>query len=76
MNYLNEDSVMMEVRKNRANLLSEHDGDIKKYIEHIIAQKPTLENGGWQYETEAELEARKSWHRQQHEAEQHRIKAI
>jgi hypothetical protein len=76
MNYLNEDSIMMEVRKNRASLLAEFDGDTKKLIEHLISQKPAMEAAGWRYETEAELEARKSWHRQQQEVEQYRIKAL
>ena len=73
MTYLDEDSVITEVRKNRSELLAEFGGDTKKLIEHLRSQRPAMEAAGWRYETEAEFEARKSRHRQQQEAEQHRI---
>jgi hypothetical protein len=35
-----------------------------------------MEAAGWRYETEAEFEARKSWHKQQQEAEQRKIAVL
>jgi hypothetical protein len=75
MTYLDEDTVITEVRKNRADLLAEFGGDTKKLIEHLRSQRPAMEAAGWRYETEAEFEVRKSWHRQQREAEQRGIEA-
>ena len=76
MTYLDEDSVITEVRKNRSELLAEFGGDTKKLIEHLQSQRPAMEAAGWRYETEAEFEARKSWQEQRQEAEQRRIAAI
>jgi len=76
MTYLEEDSVITEVRKNRSELLAEFGGDTKKFIEHLKSQRPAMEAAGWRYETEAEFETRKSWHRQRQEAELRRIAAI
>ena len=71
-----EDSIIVEVRKNRTELLAEFDGDTKKLIEYLIAQKPAMEVAGWRYETETELETRKALHRQQREAELRRIESL
>jgi hypothetical protein len=76
MDYFNEDSIITEVRKNRADIINEYDGDTKKYLVFLISQKPVMEAEGWRYESEAELDARIAWHKQQREAEQLRIKAI
>ena len=75
MAYLEEDLVISEVRKNRAELLSEFGGNTKKFIEHLRLQRPAMEAAGWRYETETEFEARKAWHRQQQESEQRRMVA-
>ena len=76
MTYHDEDSVITEVRKNRSELLAEFGGDTKKFIEHLRLQRPVMEAASWRYETEAEFEARKSWHKQQQEAEQRRIAVL
>ena len=71
-----EDSIIAEVRKNRTELLAEFDGDTKKLIEYLIAQMPAMEAAGWEYETETELETRKTLHRQQQEMELRRIESL
>ena len=76
MKYFREDSVVAEVRKNRTELLTEYGGDTKKLIEHLIAQRIAMEADGWRYETESELEARKAWHRQHQESEQHKTQNL
>jgi hypothetical protein len=76
MTYLDEDSVITEVRKNRSELMAEFDGDAMKLIEHLRSERPKLEASGWRYESEEEFEARKTWHRNQQEAEQQRMQAI
>jgi len=76
MSLFEEDSAITEVRKNRAELLAEFDGDIKKLIEYVDSQRSVFEAAGWRYETEAELEARKAWQRKRQEAEQSRIAAM
>ena len=70
MTYLDEDSVISEVRRNRSELLTEFGGDTKKLIEHLQSQRTAMEAAGWRYETEAEFEARKAWHRMRREEEQ------
>ena len=76
MDYFEEDSIIAEVRKNRAELLAEFNGDTKKLIEYFISQRPAMEAAGWRYETEAELQTRKALHRQQKEAELIRIERL
>ena len=76
MNFYKEDSIVTEVRKNRAELLTEFDGDTKKLTEYFIAQRPAMEAAGWRYETEAELEARKARHKQQQKMKAHRIESL
>ena len=76
MNYFRDDSIITEVRKNRTELIAEFEGDSKKLIEHFIAQRPAMEAAGWRYETESELEARKTWHRIQQEMELHKIENL
>jgi hypothetical protein len=76
MNNYEEDYIVSEVRKNRAELLSEFGGDTKKLIDYLISQRPKMEAAGWQYETENELAARKEWHRRQRDTEQRRMEAI
>ena len=72
----NEDSVIVEVRKNRAELLADFGGDTKKLIEHLLSQRPAMEAAGWRYETNEEIETRKERHRKQHEEEQRKMEAI
>jgi hypothetical protein len=76
MTYFEEDFIVAEVRKNRADLLAEFGGDTKKLINHLISQRPQMEAAGWRYETENEIESRKAWHRQQQDMEQRRMEAI
>ncbi|MDR2860945.1 MAG: hypothetical protein LBV07_00095 [Syntrophobacterales bacterium] len=76
MNYFEEDSIITEVRKNRAELLTEFNGDTKKLIEYLISQESAMEAAGWRYETEAEFEARKTLHRQKQETECNRIESL
>ena len=71
-----EDSIIAEVRKHRTELLSEFDGDTKKLIEYLSAQRSAMEAAGWRYETETELETRKALHRQQQEMELRRIENL
>ena len=71
-----EDSIIIEVRKNRTELLAEFGGDTKKLVEHFIAQSSAMEAAGWKYETETELETRKALHRQQQEIELRKIDSL
>ncbi|MDR1736151.1 MAG: hypothetical protein LBR85_04685 [Oscillospiraceae bacterium] len=72
MDYFKEDSVMTEIRKNRAELLAEFNGDTFKYFLNCMEQEKTLRNQGRNFESPESLAARKAWHRQQQEAEQRR----
>ena len=76
MTKFNEDSVIMEVRKNRAELLADFGGDTKRLIEHLLSQKPAMEAAGWRYETDEEIDIRKKRHRKQREEEQRKMEAI
>ena len=76
MTRFNEDSIITEVRKNRAEVLAEFVGNTKKLIEHLISQRPAMEVAGWRYETNEELESRIFNHKIQREEEQRRIEAI
>ena len=76
MTKFNEDSVIMEVRKNRTELLADFGGDTKRLIEHLLSQRPAMEAAGWRYETNEEIETRKEWHRKQREEEQRKMEAI
>jgi hypothetical protein len=76
MNYFEEDSVVAEVRKNRAELLAEFDGNTRQLVDHLISGRPDMEADGWRYETEDQLEARKARHKQQQKIEWSRMEAI